>query len=270
MTYMFHRGETLSVALDCVSGDAAGVSAVTAAMKPLAAGRTAPDPAALAVPLTVTARAGGWTATLAAAACAALAPGSYALDARLKRRRRCHHNRCGDSAHRRARRRMSTLILRWRRVPPPVAVRWAGPDVSLTAAPDAVPPTPIAAIVGPPGVPGGLPPGSTRSASSGTGDAGKLVALGPDGRLDADDAAAAHRRRADRRATRRHGQRGVHGLGARDPRRWLGGGAGVRPRPGRVYLAQLRRVERLFPAQWRGAAVGEPRRRVSCPAAGCA
>ena len=83
MTYMFHRGETLSVALDCVSGDAAGVSAVTAAMKPLAAGRTAPDPAALAVPLTVTARAGGWTATLAAPACAALTPGSYALGARL-------------------------------------------------------------------------------------------------------------------------------------------------------------------------------------------
>ena len=89
MTYTFQRGETVLLALDCVSGDPASVSAVSAAMKPVAAGRSGPDGAAAAVAFDVTTRAAagdvaaGWTLTIAASASASLAPGSYMADARF-------------------------------------------------------------------------------------------------------------------------------------------------------------------------------------------
>ena len=83
MTYIFHRGETLAIALERVAGDAGSVTAVSAAMKPVAAGRSGVDADAVALPLSVTANATGWTLSLAAGACAQLVPGSYVADARL-------------------------------------------------------------------------------------------------------------------------------------------------------------------------------------------
>ena len=84
MTYTFHRGETLSLALDAVTGDPASVTAITAALKPLAAGRTSVDATAPATALSVAANGTtGWTLTLSATACAALTQGSYVADARL-------------------------------------------------------------------------------------------------------------------------------------------------------------------------------------------
>jgi hypothetical protein len=84
MTYTFQRGETLALALDVVSGSFASVTGVTAALKPLAAGRTIVDASAPATTLSVAANGtGGWTLTLSATACAALVPGSYVADARL-------------------------------------------------------------------------------------------------------------------------------------------------------------------------------------------
>ena len=84
MTHTFHRGETLSLALDAVTGDPASVTAITAALKPLAAGRTSVDATAPATALSVAANGTtGWTLTLSATACAALVPGSYVADARL-------------------------------------------------------------------------------------------------------------------------------------------------------------------------------------------
>jgi hypothetical protein len=88
--YVFQRGETVSLALEAVSGDPLMVSAVTAAMKPLAPGRATPDPeAAVAATFSVTFVAAGggdparWLLTLSAVESAALAAGSYAADARL-------------------------------------------------------------------------------------------------------------------------------------------------------------------------------------------
>ena len=89
-TYTFQRGETVSIALDAVQGDPLTVSSVTAAMKPVAAGRSMVDPgAAVAATFTVTSRVAaagipaGWTLTLGAAVSVGLAAGTYLADARL-------------------------------------------------------------------------------------------------------------------------------------------------------------------------------------------
>ena len=56
--YIFQRGETISLALDVVSGDALGVSSVTAQMKAVPPGRTSvPAGTAIAVNFIVTSRA---------------------------------------------------------------------------------------------------------------------------------------------------------------------------------------------------------------------
>jgi hypothetical protein len=89
-TYTFQRGETVSLALDAVQGDVASVSSVTAALKPLSAGRTMVDPgAAVAATFSVSNRAAagsipsGWTLTIPAAVSAGLAAGTYLADAKL-------------------------------------------------------------------------------------------------------------------------------------------------------------------------------------------
>ena len=89
-TYTFQRGETVSIALDAVQGDPATVTSVTAALKPVAAGRTLVDPGAtVAATFSVSNRAAagnipaGWTLTLSAAISAGLAAGTYLADARL-------------------------------------------------------------------------------------------------------------------------------------------------------------------------------------------
>ncbi len=89
-TYTFQRGETIAVALDAVQGDPLSVTSVTAALKPVAAGRTLVDPgAAVAAVFTVANRAAavgipaGWTLSLPAAISAALVAGTYLADAKL-------------------------------------------------------------------------------------------------------------------------------------------------------------------------------------------
>jgi hypothetical protein len=89
-TFTFQRGETVSIALDAVTGDPLTVSSVTAAMKPVAAGRTMIDPGApIAATFAVSPRAAagqipaGWTLTIPAAVSAALAGGTYLADAKL-------------------------------------------------------------------------------------------------------------------------------------------------------------------------------------------
>ncbi len=89
-TYTFQRGETVLLALDAVQGDPLTVTSVTAAMKPVAAGRTMIDPAvAVAATFVVTTRVavggmpGGWTLTIPAAVSVGLAGGTYLTDAKL-------------------------------------------------------------------------------------------------------------------------------------------------------------------------------------------
>lgn len=89
-TFTFQRGETVSVALDAVQGDPATVSAISAAMKPVLAGRSVVDQAAaVAATFSVSNRAAageipaGWTLTIPAAVSAGLAAGTYLADAKL-------------------------------------------------------------------------------------------------------------------------------------------------------------------------------------------
>ena len=89
--YIFQRGETISLALDAVSGDPTSVSTLTARMKAVPPGRTSvPADSPVIAEFSVSARAAvgevppGWTLTLAAAVSALLAPGSYLADARLE------------------------------------------------------------------------------------------------------------------------------------------------------------------------------------------
>lgn len=89
--YIFQRGETISLALDAVSGDPLTVTAIDAALKVVPPGRTGvPDGAPVAANFSIVPRAAqgaiapGWTLTIDAALSATLAPGSYLADARLE------------------------------------------------------------------------------------------------------------------------------------------------------------------------------------------
>lgn len=88
--YTFQRGETVSLALAVVSGDPARVASVTAAVKPVTAGRSTPDPTVpVAASFDVSFAAAAfdeparWLFTLTPAMSASLAAGSYLADARL-------------------------------------------------------------------------------------------------------------------------------------------------------------------------------------------
>ena len=88
--YIFQRGETISLALDAVTGDPLSVTAISAAMKAVAPGRTSVNagaPVAAAFAIMPRAAIGdippGWTLTVDAAASAALAVGGYVADAKL-------------------------------------------------------------------------------------------------------------------------------------------------------------------------------------------
>lgn len=89
--YIFERGETVSLALDALSGDPASVSAISAQLKAVAPGRlsVAAD-AAVAATFAIVPRAAvdelpaGWTLTIPASTSASLAAGFYAADARLE------------------------------------------------------------------------------------------------------------------------------------------------------------------------------------------
>lgn len=89
--YIFQRGETISLALDCFTGDPLAVTGISAGMKAVAPGRTgvaAGAPLAAAFVIAPRAAQGdipaGWTLTIDAAASAALAVGNYLADARLE------------------------------------------------------------------------------------------------------------------------------------------------------------------------------------------
>lgn len=89
--YIFQRGETILLALDCLTGDPSAVTAISAAMKAVAPGRTgvsAGTPVAAAFAISQRAASGsipaGWTLTIDAAASAGLAAGSYLADARIE------------------------------------------------------------------------------------------------------------------------------------------------------------------------------------------
>lgn len=88
--YVYQRGETISLALDAVSGDPLSVSAVTAQLKAVPAGRTtitATTPVAATFAVSARAALGdipaGWTLTIDAATSATLAAGAYLGDAKL-------------------------------------------------------------------------------------------------------------------------------------------------------------------------------------------
>jgi len=88
--YIFQRGETVSLALAVVSGDPTVVTSVTAAVKPVTAGHSTPDPTVpVAANFSVSFAAAlgdepaRWLLTLAPATSAALTAGSYFADARL-------------------------------------------------------------------------------------------------------------------------------------------------------------------------------------------
>ena len=89
--YTYQRGETISLALDAVTGDLTQVTAISAAMKAVPPGRSeAPVTAPVAASFAITARPalgnepGGWTLTIPALVSASLSPGAYVADARLE------------------------------------------------------------------------------------------------------------------------------------------------------------------------------------------
>lgn len=88
--FSFQRGETIQLALDLASGEAAAISAVSAQLRPVDPGRLAvAADAPLAASFAVSERAAtaelpaGWTLTISAAESAALPAGLYAADARI-------------------------------------------------------------------------------------------------------------------------------------------------------------------------------------------
>ena len=89
--YTYQRGETISLALDAVTGDPAIVTAISSAMKPVSPGRSeASANAPFAASFAIAARPAsgdepaGWTLTIPALVSASLSPGAYIADARLE------------------------------------------------------------------------------------------------------------------------------------------------------------------------------------------
>jgi hypothetical protein len=89
--YTYQRGETISLALDAVSGDPAQITAISAAMKPVSPGRSeASANAPFVASFSVSSRPAlgeepaGWTLTIPALVSAGLSPGAYVADARLE------------------------------------------------------------------------------------------------------------------------------------------------------------------------------------------
>jgi integral membrane sensor domain MASE1 len=88
--FVFQRGETLTLALDAVSGDPASVTAISAQLKAVPSGRTSvPAGAPVAATFAIVTRAAGefppgWTLIISAATCSTLIPGTYLADARLE------------------------------------------------------------------------------------------------------------------------------------------------------------------------------------------
>ncbi|MEQ1548936.1 MAG: hypothetical protein ABL918_09870 [Chakrabartia sp.] len=67
------------------------------------------------------------------------------------------------------------IILGWRKPDPPIVTRWRGPDGSLAPSALAVPPQPIATLIGPPGLSG------SQGATGPQGPQGPQGPTGPQG-----------------------------------------------------------------------------------------
>ncbi len=73
------------------------------------------------------------------------------------------------------------IVLGWRKPDPPIVARWRGPDGSLAPSALAVPPQPIATLIGPPGLPGPQGPQGEPGSATGAGPAGPAGSAGPIG-----------------------------------------------------------------------------------------
>ncbi len=88
--HIFQRGETISLALDALTGDPLTVTAISASMKAVAPGRTSVDAGTpVAANFNITPRIAlgddpaGWNLTIAAEISSQLLPGSYLADAKI-------------------------------------------------------------------------------------------------------------------------------------------------------------------------------------------
>jgi hypothetical protein len=88
--YTYQRGETISLALDVVTGDPLSVTGINAAMKAVAPGRTSVNAGApVAAVFAISPRAAqgdippGWNLTIDATTSGALGVGNYLADAKL-------------------------------------------------------------------------------------------------------------------------------------------------------------------------------------------
>jgi hypothetical protein len=90
VSYEFHRGETILVALDALSGDPQSVTAISAVLKPVAAGNAVAEDAPAIANFAVTPRPAadgqpaGWTLAITANASSAIVPGLYRTEARIE------------------------------------------------------------------------------------------------------------------------------------------------------------------------------------------
>ncbi len=89
--FSYQRGETISIALDTVTGDPLTVTAISAVMKSVPPGRTGvPDGAPVAASFSISPRAAvgdippGWTLSIDAMTSSMLTAGNYLADARLE------------------------------------------------------------------------------------------------------------------------------------------------------------------------------------------
>ncbi len=89
--YIFERGETISLALDAVTGDPLAVNQIIAKLKPVAPGRnsvSAATPVAASFDIAPRVAVGdippGWTLTIGATTSALLRSGNYLADARIE------------------------------------------------------------------------------------------------------------------------------------------------------------------------------------------
>ena len=88
--YTFQRGETISLALDAITGSTADVSSITARIRKLLPGKTdLASTTPVSATFTITTRAAttelpaGWTLTLSATDSATLEAGNYLTDAKM-------------------------------------------------------------------------------------------------------------------------------------------------------------------------------------------
>lgn len=73
------------------------------------------------------------------------------------------------------------IALRWRQPEPSIVTRWRGPDGSLAPSALAVPPLPVATLIGPPGLPGAAGPQGPAGPAGPQGETGPQGPAGAGG-----------------------------------------------------------------------------------------